>query len=136
MSEPTYRPENANGPGAPDVSGPTEPDEIRADIEATRDQLTATVAELSHRLDVPTRAKESAAQAKDTAVETYRENPPVVIGVGIALIAGIVALLVWRRKTRAERVPHEAGTARRGDPARSSSPRRPSTAPAPAASPR
>lgn len=98
MSEPTYRPHDTDGPGAPDVSGPTEPDEIKADIEATREQLAATVDELSHRLDVPTRAKEGAAQAKDTAVETYRENPPVVIGVGIALVAGIVALVVWRRK--------------------------------------
>ena len=52
MSESTTRPEGAHGPGAPDVSGPTEPDAIRADIEATRDQLAATVDELSHRLDV------------------------------------------------------------------------------------
>ena len=98
MSEPTTRPEGAHGPGAPDVSGPTEPDAIKADIEATREQLAATVDELSHRLDVGSRAKESAAQAKDTAVETYRENPPVVIAAGVALVAGIVALVVWRSR--------------------------------------
>ena len=46
------RPAGAPGPGAPDVSGPTEADELRADIEATRAQLGRTVDELSHRLDV------------------------------------------------------------------------------------
>ncbi len=98
MSSPASRPEGAHGPGAPDVTGPTEPDEIKADIEATREQLAATVDELSHRLDVGSRAKESAAQAKDTAVETYRENPPVVIAAGVALVAAVVALVVWRSR--------------------------------------
>lgn len=98
MSESPTRPAGAHGPGAPDVAGPTEPDAIKADIEATREQLAATVDELSHRLDVPSRAKEGATQAKDTAVETYRENPPVVIGVAVAVVAGIVALVVRRRK--------------------------------------
>ncbi|SDG54250.1 DUF3618 domain-containing protein [Klenkia brasiliensis] len=94
----TSRPEGAHGPGAPDVSGPTEPDEIKADIEATREQLAATVDELSHRLDVGSRAKETAARTKDTAVETYRENPPVVIGVGVALVAVVVAVVVRRAR--------------------------------------
>ena len=53
---------------------------IKAEIEATREQLARTVDELSARLDVPARAKESALRARDTAVETYRESPPVVIG--------------------------------------------------------
>ena len=35
---------------------------------------------MDFRLDVPARAKESALRAKDTAVETYRESPPAVIG--------------------------------------------------------
>ena len=39
-----------------------------------------TVDELSARLDVPARARESAYRARDTAVETYRESPPAVIG--------------------------------------------------------
>ena len=94
----TQRPEGAHGPGAPDVSGPTEPDEIKADIEATREQLAATVDELSHRLDVGSRAKEGAAQAKDTVVETYRENPPVAIGAVVAVVAAVVALVVWRTR--------------------------------------
>jgi hypothetical protein len=92
------RPAGAPGPGAPDVSGPTDPDAIRADIEATREQLGRTVDELSHRLDVPTRAREGVARARDTAVETYRENPPVVLGAALALVALVVGLVIWRKK--------------------------------------
>ncbi|MDT0277928.1 DUF3618 domain-containing protein [Blastococcus goldschmidtiae] len=77
--------------------GPTDPDAIRADIEATREQLGRTVDELSQRLDVPARAKESAARAKDTAVETYRESPPAFAGVGAGL-AALMGLVLWRRR--------------------------------------
>jgi ElaB/YqjD/DUF883 family membrane-anchored ribosome-binding protein len=77
---------------------PTDPDAIRADIEATREQLGRTVDELSNRLDVPARARERVARTKDTAVETYRESPPAVIGVGIALAGLVVGLIVLRRR--------------------------------------
>jgi ElaB/YqjD/DUF883 family membrane-anchored ribosome-binding protein len=83
---------------APDDRGPNDPETIKADIEATRAQLGRTVDELSHRLDVPARAKESAYRARDTAVETYRENPPVVLGSTLALVGLVVGLVVWRRK--------------------------------------
>lgn len=90
------------GPTATPYDGspldPTDPDQIKADIEATREQLAATVDELSHRLDVPSRAKESAFQARDTAVETYRENPPAVLGVAAALVAAVVGIVVWRSR--------------------------------------
>jgi len=77
---------------------PNDPDRIKAEIEATREQLSRTVDELSARLDVPARAKESAARAKDTAVETYRESPPLVIGGAVALVGLVVGLVIWRRK--------------------------------------
>jgi ElaB/YqjD/DUF883 family membrane-anchored ribosome-binding protein len=86
----------------PTTTGPSDPDAIKAEIEETRAQLGRTVDELSSRLDVPTRAKEGAARAKDTAVETYRESPPAVIGAGAA-VAGLLGLLVWRRRTRPQR---------------------------------
>jgi hypothetical protein len=92
------RPEGAHGPGAPDVSGPTDPDAIRADIDATREQLGRTVDELASRLDVPTRAKERALRTRDTAVETYRESPPAVLGAAAVLLAVVVGIVVWRRK--------------------------------------
>ena len=92
------RPDGAHGPGAPDVSGPTDPDALKADIAATREQLAATVDELAARLDVPSRTRESALRARDTAVETYRESPPAVLGALAVLVGAVVGVLVWRRK--------------------------------------
>jgi ElaB/YqjD/DUF883 family membrane-anchored ribosome-binding protein len=86
-----------------DGAGPAGPEQIQAEIEATRAQLGRTVDELSARLDVPARAKESANRARDTAVETYRESPPVVIGAGLALVGLVVGLVVLRRKRATSR---------------------------------
>jgi ElaB/YqjD/DUF883 family membrane-anchored ribosome-binding protein len=83
---------------------PNDPDRIKAEIDATREQLSRTVDELNARLDVPARAKESAARAKDTAVETYRESPPLVIGGAVALVGLVVGLVIWRRKRAASNV--------------------------------
>jgi len=83
--------------------GPADPDAIKAEIEATREQLGRTVEELSHRLDVPARAKERAYRARDTAVETYRESPPAVLGAGLALAALVGAVIIWRRKRSSSR---------------------------------
>jgi LPXTG-motif cell wall-anchored protein len=92
-----------------------DPDRIKAEIEATREQLGRTVDELSARLDVPARARESAARAKDTAVETYRESPPAVIGAGIALVGLVAGLVMWRRKrARTRRVTTTRATTKRG----------------------
>lgn len=78
----------------------TDPDVIRADIEATRAELARTVDQLSARLDVPARAKEKAARARDTAVETYRESPPIVVGAGLALAGLVLGLVILRRRAR------------------------------------
>jgi ElaB/YqjD/DUF883 family membrane-anchored ribosome-binding protein len=90
-------------PGIPEVRGPADPDAIKAEIDATREQLGRTVDELSRRLDVPARARERAYRARDTAVETYRESPPVVIGAGLALVGLVVGVIVWRRKRGSSR---------------------------------
>jgi LPXTG-motif cell wall-anchored protein len=84
------------------TTGSSDPAAIQAEIEATRERLGQTVDELHTRLDVPARAKESAYRARDTAVETYRESPPVVIGV-LALVALGAGLMVWRRKRATRR---------------------------------
>ena len=80
-----------------------DPDEIKAEIDATRAQLARTVDELGARLDVPARAKESAFRARDTAVESYRDSPAVVIGAAVALVGLVVGLVILRRKRAASR---------------------------------
>jgi ElaB/YqjD/DUF883 family membrane-anchored ribosome-binding protein len=84
-----------------------DPDRIKAEIDATREQLSRTVDELRARLDVPARAKESAARAKDTAVETYRESPPLVLGGAVALAGLVIGLVFWRRMRAAPNVPQK-----------------------------
>jgi ElaB/YqjD/DUF883 family membrane-anchored ribosome-binding protein len=78
-------------------------DALQAEIEATRAHLSRTVDELSARLDVPARARERAYRARDTAVETYRESPPVVIGGALALVGLVVGLVILRRKRATRR---------------------------------
>lgn len=85
------------------MTEPNDPAQIQAEIEATRAQLGRTVDELSARLDVPARAKEKAYRARDTAVETYRESPPVVIGAAVALAGLVVGLVILRRTRAAQR---------------------------------
>jgi ElaB/YqjD/DUF883 family membrane-anchored ribosome-binding protein len=86
-------------PGSPDANGhPGDVDAIKAEIEVTREQLSHTVDELSARLDVPARAKERALRARDTAVETYRESPPMVIGAALALVGLVVGVMIVRRR--------------------------------------
>jgi ElaB/YqjD/DUF883 family membrane-anchored ribosome-binding protein len=93
MSTPT-----ADGPG----DGPGDDlAAIQAEIEETREQLGRTVDELTARLDVPARARESALRAKDTAVETYRESPPLTVAAALALVGLVVGVVILRRK-RAE----------------------------------
>jgi ElaB/YqjD/DUF883 family membrane-anchored ribosome-binding protein len=81
-----------------------DPDQIKAEIDATREQLARTVDELSARLDVPARARERALRTKDTAVETYRESPRIVIGGALALVGVVVGLMIVRRKRAAARM--------------------------------
>ncbi len=74
------------------------PEDIEAQIARNRAELAATIDELSDRLDVPARARERVARTRDTAVETYRESPPAVIGAGLALVGLVVGCIVLRRR--------------------------------------
>lgn len=109
MSEPTDRgpqpPARRTDAGGPGGTGPDDLEAIQAEIDATRAQLGRTVEELTYRLDVPARAREGVYRARDTAVETYRENPPIVLGTAAALVAMLVGLMVlrWKREQRAKR---------------------------------
>jgi hypothetical protein len=84
-------------------TGPKDPEAIQAEIEATRERLGRTVEELTHRLDVPAQARERAYRVRDTAVETYRESPPAVIGAGLVLVGLVGAVIAWRRRRTSTR---------------------------------
>ena len=91
-------PSSAGRSGVPEVNGPSDPEAIRADIAATREQLSRTVDELSHRLDVPARAKERVERVRETALDVYLKNPPAVMAGGLALVAMMVGVVIMRRK--------------------------------------
>ena len=89
-------------------------EEIEADIARTREELAATVDELTARLDVKTRLKESVQQTKDQAVDRVRavraqatddegRPTPTTLGVGGGIAVAVVvviALTLWRRQGR------------------------------------
>ena len=83
------------------MSKPT-PADIQAEIDATRERLGETVDQLAARLDVPARTRarvtEDALRMRDTAVETYRESPPAVLGAVGAVVSAVVGIVIWRRK--------------------------------------
>ena len=71
------------------------PDEV-ADIERQRAELAATVGELTDRLDVPTRVKQSAAER----VQEVRNRPDLIAVAGGVLAAVLVLVLVRRRRKK------------------------------------
>jgi hypothetical protein len=83
--------------------GTRDPDQIKAEIDATREQLSRTVDEIGARLDVPARARERSLRARDTVVETYRESPPIVIGAAVALVGLVVGVVILRRRRATRR---------------------------------
>ncbi len=76
------------------------PDAIEADIERQRDELAETVSALQDRLDVKRRAKEKAAELRDRATTDDGKPRPEVAAVAVAAVAGLVGLVVWRRRRR------------------------------------
>ena len=83
--------------------GTRDPDQIKAEIDATREPLSRTVDEIGSRLDVPARAKERTLRTRDTVVETYRESPPIVIGAAVALVGLVVGVVILRRQRATRR---------------------------------
>ena len=80
------------------VHGSGDPEALQAHIDATREQLARTLDELAARMDLRSRAQERLLRWRDTVVETYRESPPVVLGVTAVLVAA--AVVVVRRRNR------------------------------------
>lgn len=112
-------------PAGPDVTGEPEqrtPDQIRADIDATRDELGDTVAAVAEKADVKAQVRDRAAGAKQAArqkkdellskakgaspdsasggveqVKAKAQEDPLLFAVGGALLLGF---LLGRRRGR------------------------------------
>ncbi len=63
------------------------PEQIEAEIEAQREQLAATVDELTHKLDVKDRM----------TTDSGRPRPQLVAAAGAAVLV-VVAVVLWRRR--------------------------------------
>ncbi|WP_231252067.1 DUF3618 domain-containing protein [Nocardioides furvisabuli] len=74
------------------------PEQIEAEIELQRAQLAGTVDELAARLDVKSRARQKAADLKDSATTDSGSPRPEVLGAAGSLVAMAVVLLLWRRR--------------------------------------
>ena len=98
-----------NDPEAPPPGKDASADEIVDDIEHTRERLGDTVDALSQKFDVKARAHRKihdakqrgshiAAEVKDAATDDGGK-PKRSVGAGLAAVAaGIVTVIVWRRK--------------------------------------
>ena len=112
----------ASDPGTAS-SGTRDPEEIRAQIEETREELGETVAALAEKADVKTQAKkrveeargqakakaqefsskaqqaapESASSAASQATQMARENPAPLAGAGALALAFLLGWLIGRR---------------------------------------
>ncbi|MES1193732.1 MAG: DUF3618 domain-containing protein [Solirubrobacterales bacterium] len=77
--------------------------EIRADIEHTREELADTAAELAQRADVKARAHEKVEETKAKMSHKVDEAKaqPQRLGLAVAMVAGVVVGLVVRRRRRA-----------------------------------
>lgn len=81
----------ASGPVVDD-GGQRSPDEIRKDIERTREQLGETVEALAAQTDVKRRAREKAADVKGRAKTTP------AVAVGALLVAVLTVGLILKRR--------------------------------------
>ena len=81
----------------PGKAGTVTADELRRDIEQTREDLGDTAAALGAKADVKGRAKERVNEIRSEV----RENPPipVIAAAGAIAVLTVVALVVRRRRS-------------------------------------
>ena len=90
----------AAGPDEAQAQETRSPEEIRADIEQTREEVGDTVEALTAKTDVKAQARERIEEIKGTVrakvVDKVRANPaPVALGAAV-----VVAFLIGRRTAR------------------------------------
>lgn len=78
-----------------------EPDEIRREIEETRDRMSDTVEAIGYKADVPTRTKEAVSRRKDNIVSSVRNAKDTVT----SSIAGTGGTAGSMTSTVSERTP-------------------------------
>lgn len=78
-------------------STPTD-DDLRHDVELTREELAESVSELAGKLDVKSRTTDS----MQRQVANAQAHPAVVGGSALGLLGLIVVLLTVKRRSRAE----------------------------------
>jgi hypothetical protein len=83
-----------------DATAPSGADDIKADIERTRSELSDTVDELAHRLDVKSQVEERAASVRQAVAE---KTPPNAGKIAAGAAAALVVVLVVRRVRRRRR---------------------------------
>lgn len=82
--------------GRPAVPGDEQ--ELRGQIERTREQLGQTVEQLAAKADVASTAKAKAAEVIRRAVIIAKEHQmPLTVAVG-AVLAGCLGLLWWKKR--------------------------------------
>lgn len=86
------------------MTDPHESEALREDVERTREQLADTVDELAAKLDVKSRAKESAHEftqsAKESVVDPEGRPRPEVLALAGGVTALVLAFLVLRSLRR------------------------------------
>ena len=73
------------------------PEELRRDIEQTREQLGDTVDALAYKADVKSRAKENVEERTKELKGELKEKPAIPAA-AVAIVAALVALLVLKRR--------------------------------------
>ncbi|MFF0216026.1 DUF3618 domain-containing protein [Streptomyces vinaceus] len=85
--------------GTPDPApGDRSPDELRDQVERTRDELGKTVEALAAKADIKAQAKQKAAHVKDRAAAAARTNRTPLL-----LIAAAAAVILLVRRSRGRR---------------------------------
>lgn len=84
---------------AAEAAGLDQQDVIRADIEQTRQELARTVDALGAKLDVKSRATETATRVRTEVTRTVAANRERLVAGGAALLTLVVGLKWWRRRS-------------------------------------
>jgi gas vesicle protein len=76
------------------------PDDIREEIEATRERMGETAEALAYKADVKTRVKESVSDKKDAVVGTLSSGKDTIVGGADAVVSRVSGVVPDRQQVR------------------------------------